>query len=37
MIDSKDTPKIILTTDNIPTHALNNDIIMKNVVEYLLG
>ena len=29
--------KIILTTDNIPTHTLDNGIIMKNVFEYLLG
>ena len=29
--------KIILTTDNIPTHTLDNGIIMMNVFEYLLG
>ena len=26
-----------LTTDNIPTHTLDNGIIMMNVFEYLLG
>lgn len=29
--------KIILTTDNIPTHTLDNGIIMMNVFEYLLA
>lgn len=29
--------KIILTTDNIPTHTLDNGIIIMNVFEYLLG
>ena len=29
--------KIILTTDNIPTHTLDNGIIMMNVFDYLLG
>lgn len=29
--------KIILTTDNIPTHTLDNGIIMMNVFEYLIG
>lgn len=29
--------KIILTTDNIPTHTLPNGIIMMNVFDYLLG
>ena len=29
--------KIILTTDNTPTHTLDNGIIMMNVFEYLLA
>lgn len=29
--------KIILTTDNIPAHTLDNGIIMMNVFEFLLG
>lgn len=29
-------PKIILTTDNIPTHRLDNGIVLMNVYEYLL-
>ena len=29
--------KIKLTTDNIPTHTLDNGIIMMNVFEYLLA
>ena len=28
--------KMILTTDNIPTHTLNNGIVMMNVFDFLL-
>jgi hypothetical protein len=33
-LSSSDTKRL---ADNIPTHTLDNGIIMKNVFEYLLG